>query len=187
MRPFPTRGQDKKRESRGNSMLIKHIGQKITLLGVCLEKTNTMNCHNRTAATESSHQQQHFTRVILVPHTPLRLAEASETRTSTSNAASQAARTRPDFGESHLHPSVSEETDELDPRLVLEVMLPSQDAEGPPHAQREVLLCDLIDVSSRDGHRGAIIFDAVAIAPAANNGVDFPPHLQQKKQETPSQ
>lgn len=57
---------------------------------------------------------------------------------------------------SHLHSGVDQEADELQPCLVLEVVLSSQHPHNAAHAQREVRVGDDIEIAAGDGNDRAI-------------------------------
>lgn len=76
----------------------------------------------------------------------------------------------------HLHSSVAEKADKLNARLVLEVVLPTEDLQHPPHAEGEVFLGDMVDGLPRDGHRRSRVVPA-PLAATAKHSVDIPSHL----------
>lgn len=80
----------------------------------------------------------------------------------------------------HLHPSVPEETNKLEPGLILEMVLASQHTQSPSHAERKVFLPHLVDVMPRDSDRRTGIVPAFAAAvgrPESDEGVHVPSHL----------
>lgn len=80
----------------------------------------------------------------------------------------------------HLHPSIPEETNKLEPGLVLEVVLASQHTQRPSHAERKVCLPHLVDVMPRDKDRrtGVVSAFAAAVGRAeSDEGIHIPPHL----------